>query len=124
MKIATKTLATLLIVTVLSISTISGVSALQPGTDSKKNNFRLERLQRHDRKFELRASVLGLTGNELKQELKQRTFDQVLKRHGFKDREAFQKALAGKLKDELKRRGWSERKIQRFLDRRAARLAH
>jgi len=126
MKIATKTLATLLIVTVMSIATMSGASAaaLASDTKSKASNQRLERIQRrHDRKLELRATVLGMTSGELKHELKTKTFDQILKRHGFRDREAFHTALVGKLKDELKRRGWSDRKITHFLEKRAQRFA-
>ncbi|HYG83681.1 MAG TPA: hypothetical protein VD907_02290 [Verrucomicrobiae bacterium] len=125
MKIATKTLVTLLIVTVMSLSMVSGVSAAPSEAEAKKSSIqRLEKIQkRHDRKLHLTASVLGMTTDQLKAELKHRTFEQILKRHGFKTYEAFNKALVGKLKDELKRRGWSERKINSFLERRMQRLA-
>ncbi len=125
MKIATKSLAVLLIVTML---TLSSASATMASTGRSRGGMpksikKLQRLQnRHDKKMELRASVLGISPDELKQELKIHSFDQVLKHHGFKNRLAFQKAVVGKLKDELKRRGWSDRKINRFLQKRLHRL--
>lgn len=124
MKIATKTLATLLIATVMSLSLVSGVSAASGENGNRKtNNQRLERIQRrHDRKLVLHASVLGISADELKAELKQRSFDQMLKRHGFHSYDAFTTALVGKLKEELKHRGWSDRKITHFLNKRLDRL--
>ncbi len=123
MKIATKSLAVLLIVTMLTLSSASSAVAKPSRSSAPRNINRLQRLQnRHDKKLELRASVLGISPESLKQELKTHNFDQVLKRHGFKTRLAFQKALVGKLKDELKRRGWSDQKIDRFLQKRLHRL--
>lgn len=121
MKIATKTLVTLLIVSTIMLS--SGSVSAVSGTSEVRRNNKLERLQKHhDRKLELRASVLEITPQQLKQELKDSSFDQVLKKHGFKDRAAFQTALDGKVKDELKRRGWGEDKINKYLQKRADRL--
>jgi hypothetical protein len=54
--------------------------------------------------------------------LKTNTFDQVLKKHGFNTREDFRVAVTGKLKDELKKRGWSDEKIQKMLEKRMKRL--
>ena len=123
MKIATKSLAVLLIVTMLTLSSASPAVAKPSRSSALRNINKLQRLQhRHDRKLELRASVLGISPDELKQELKTYDFDQVLKRHGFKTRLAFQKALVGKLKDELKRRGWNDQKIDKFLQKRLHRL--
>ena len=125
MKIATKSLAVLLIVTMLTLSSGSHASAKpsRSGSLVPRNINRLQRIQnRHDKKHELRASVLGISPDELKQELKNHNFDQILKRHGFKTRLDFQKAVVGKLKDELKRRGWSDRKIDKFLQKRSHRL--
>lgn len=121
MKIATKALLTLLIVSALTIS--SGSAVLATADNSVRRSNKLERLQRHhDRKLELRASILGITPQELKQELKDSSFDKVLKKYGFKDRAAFEVALNGKVKDELKRRGWSESKLNKLLQKRAERL--
>lgn len=123
MKIATKSLSVLLIVTILTLSSGSSTEAKSSRSSAPRNVTRLQRLQnRHDKKHELRASVLGISPDELKQELKNHNFDQVLKRHGFKNRLDFQKAVVGKLKDELKRRGWSDRKIDKFLQKRLHRL--
>lgn len=121
MKIATKALATLLIVTMMTAGMAGGVSASSPGEMGGK--LRLERLQQHhDRKMELRASILGMSVDELRNELKERSFNKILKRHGFKNRDAFHKAMVGKIKDELMRRGWSEKKIDRFVQKRMKRL--
>jgi hypothetical protein len=125
MKIATKTLTSLLIVTVLTISTSSLVNATSNVGQrvGKRAEHRLERITKHhDRKMELQASVLGITPAELKEELKTSTFDQVLKRHGFKNRESFGVAMTGKLKDELKKRGVSEEKIQKILDKKMSKI--
>ncbi len=121
MKIATKTLTSLLIITMLTLST-SSLAAATSNTGSRIEN-RLERITKHhDRKMELQASVLGITPVALKEELKVSSFDQVLKKHGFKAREDFRVALSGKLKDELKKRGLSEEKIQRLLSKKMAKL--
>lgn len=121
MKIATKALATLLIVTMMTAGMAGSVGALSPSEVSGEQ--RLERLQQHhDRKMELRAGILGMTADELRNELKERSLDSILKRHGFKTREAFHKAMVGKIKYELIRRGWSEKKIDRFVQKRMKRL--
>jgi hypothetical protein len=121
MKIATKALATLLIVTVMTTGIATSVSAAPVGNVGSE--LKLERLQQHhDRKLELRASILGMSAEDLRDELKEKTFDQILKKHGFKDRHAFHKAMAGKLKDELMRRGWSEKKIEQYIEKRMKRL--
>lgn len=122
MKIATKTLVSLLIVTALTLSS-SGLASADRG-DGTRRESRIERItRRHDRKLELMADILGITTQQLRQELKTADFDQVLKKHGFKDRQAFRTALAGKIKDELKKRGWSDEKIQRTVDHRLARMS-
>lgn len=120
MKIATKTLVSLLIVTVLTLSNTGFVYA---SSDTKHKESRIDRItRRHDRKLELRASILGISTEQLREELKVSTFDQVLKKHGFKTRESFRTALAGKIKDELKKRGWSDGKIQKVVHSRLARM--
>lgn len=122
MKIATKALATLLIVTVMTAGVATATPAMALSDTLNKN--KLDRLQQHhDRKLELRASILGISADELKAELKENSFDKILKKHGFKTREAFHKAMIGKLKDELMRRGWSEKKIEAFVKKRLDRLS-
>ena len=123
MKIATNALVTLLIVTLLTFSVpivnTSGTS--HPPND--RSGKRLGKvLNRHDKKMEIRASVLGISADELKQELQTKPFDSVIKHYGFKNIDAFQKALVGKLKDELKHRGWTDRKINQYLAKRVDRL--
>lgn len=123
MKIATKTLATLLIVTALSLSIYGGPVAATP-VQFDRADERLEKLHKHhDRKFELWASVLNMQPDELREELKAKTLDQIIKKRGFKNREAFNTALVGKMKEELFRRGWSEHKIEALIQKRADRLA-
>lgn len=122
MKIATKTLTSLLIITMITLSSASAVGAASDSTD-KKGESRFQRLtHRHDRKMQLRASVLQISPKELRSESKTADFDQILKRHGFKTRSAFRKAVAGKLKDELKKRGFSDQKIQKVVNKRLQRL--
>lgn len=121
MKIATKTLVSLLIITVLTLSS-SGLASATNG-DGTRRQAAVERItRRHDRKQEITASLLGISTKQLREELKTSTFDQVLKKHGFKTREDFSIALAGKIKDELKKRGWSDEKIQKVVDHRLARM--
>jgi hypothetical protein len=120
MKIATKTLATVMLIVMLTISTTSMALAVAP-TEAKpaqRGEKKLEWIYRHhDRKMELRASVLGITADQLHEELKVRDFDGVIKQHGFKDRQSFHTALVGKLKDELRHRGWSDQKIDKLLQK-------
>lgn len=121
MKIATKTLVSLLIVTALTLSSSNIASAAGSGP---RQETKIEKVtRRHDRKLELRASILGISTDQLKEELKTSTFDQVLKKHGFKNRQAFRLAMAGKIKDELKKRGWSDTKIQKVVNSRLDRMS-
>lgn len=125
MKVTTKALTTVLVIAMLTVTTATGVSAFEGvSPEPKRDDKRLARVvKHHDRKMELRASVLGMTADELKEELKTRSFRQILKQHGFRSEAAFQTALAGKTKDELRRRGWSDQKIEQFINKRIDRLA-
>jgi len=106
------------------LSAVNLAGAAPESSVSKSNERKLERIyKRHDRKMELRASVLGMEADELRDQLKGRTFASILKAHGFKDREAFNTALAGKLKDELHKRGWSDEKIEKLLQKRVSRMS-
>lgn len=124
-KVATNTLATLVLIGMMSLSSVN-VSALtnrNPSAD-KLQLKRLERVYRHhDRKHELRASVLGISAEELRDQLKAKPLDTIVKKHGFKSRLTFYTAVTGKLKDELRHRGWSERKLEALIQKRLARLS-
>lgn len=124
MKVATNTLATLVLIGIISLSPVN-VAALGAVTqDDRANIKRLERLyQRHDRKLEIRASLLGISPAELRDQLKAKSLDVIVKKYGFRDRAAYYIALTGKLKDELRKRGWSERKLEVLVQKRLARLS-
>lgn len=125
-KVATNTLATLVLISVMSLSSIN-VSAManRGAVEDKQHLKRLERLyQHHDRKHELRASVLGISAEELREQLKVKSLDTIVKKHGFKNKLSFYTAVTGKLKDELRRRGWSERKLEEHIQKRLARLSN
>lgn len=126
MTIATKTLATIMLVAMLTLSA-TGVSALSvQDTTAKRqrDDKQLERLyKRHDRKMELRASVLGVSADELREKLKDQSFDQVIRQSGFKDRQSFYTAMIGKMKEELRARGWDDTKVQKFVEKRLSRYA-
>lgn len=123
MKVATNTLATLVLIGIISLSPVN-VAAIGAAAKSDKANIkRLERLyQRHDRKLEIRASVLGISPAELREQLRAKSLDVVVKKYGFRDRATYYVALTGKLKDELRKRGWSERKFEVLVQKRLARL--
>ncbi len=124
MKVATNTLATLVLIGVISLSPVNVAAFGAAARGDRANMKRLERLyQRHDRKLELRASILCISPAELREQLKAKSLDTVVKKFGFRDRAAYYVALTGKLKDELRKRGWSERKLDVFVQKRLARLS-
>ena len=125
-KVATNTLATLVLISVMSLSSINVSAMASSGVAEDKQHLkRLERMyQHHDRKHELRASVLGISAEELREQLKVKPLDTIVKKHGFKNRLSFYTAVTGKLKDELRRRGWSERKLEEHIQKRLARLSN
>ena len=123
-KIATNTLATLVLIGIISLSSVSAAAMERKSTAQDRYLRQLERVyKRHDRKHELRASILGISPEELREQLREKNLDVVVKKYGFKDRFAFYIALTGKLKDELYKRGWTERKIEQFVQKRITRLA-
>ncbi len=81
-------------------------------------------MRRHDRKGELRAELLATTPQAFRESLKKNTFEQVVRRHGFLNEHAFQVALLGRLRVELRNRGWTTRKIDGYVDTRNHRLAN
>ena len=116
MSITTKTLATIMLVAMLTIPSMQVLASDGNRTSTKRQEKQLERLyKRHDRKLELRSSVLGIASAELKERLKTERFDDIVKRAGFKNKQAFHVALVGKLKNELRERGWNDLRIQHYI---------
>lgn len=122
MNIATKTLATIMLIAMLTLSTAQVGVAASSRSSKQREDRQLERMYRHhDKKMELRASVLGISADELREKLKSQSFEQVIKQSGFKDRKSFHTALIGKMKEELKNRGWDESRISEFMKKRSDR---
>ncbi len=101
-RLSTKTIESLMVATSASLKDI--------GAGARQRH--LERmLQHHDRKGELRASILGIDPREFRALQKGRSFDEVMKGHGFKSQHEFLIALLGWLRAELLQRGWSRHRI-------------
>lgn len=119
MRMSTKTLTSLLLVTAVAAA-VPGISKI-PGTKRRESQFdRL--LQRHDRKGELRAEILGMEPLEFRAMQKRLEFKDIIRRAGFKNDRAFRLALFGKLKNELHQRGWSPQRIERYVTARSGRI--
>ena len=120
MRMSTKTLTSLLIVTGVAAA-VPGLSQL-PGTRNRSGSKFDRILQRHDRKGELRAEVLGIDPLELRDMQKRMEFKDIIRKYGFKNDRAFRLALFGKLKHELRHRGWSSQRIERYVAVRSSRI--
>lgn len=116
MKLSTKSLATLLSV---------AMSPAMRGETARERQFaRMERiLQKHDRKGELKASVLGIDPVELRTKERKRSLRDIIRSSGFRDENGYRIALIGKIKYELHQRGWTSRKISDYVASRAGRFA-
>lgn len=121
MKISTKTLTSLLIVTAVAIA-VPGISRRLPGSKHRLESQFDRLIQHHDRKGELRAAILGIEPTAFKNMQKQMTFEEIVRKSGFKNVRAFRIALFGKLKDELRRRGWTSNRIERYVAVRSNRM--
>jgi hypothetical protein len=120
MHISTKTLATLAVVTAVAAA-VPGISRLSSGGRRRESQFdRL--LHRHDRKGDLRADVLGMNPAAFKVLQKKLPFDEIARRQGFPNKRAFRMALLGKLKNELRMRGWTTRRIDQYVTNRSERM--
>lgn len=118
-KLATKTIASLLLVT--AVATVPGVSGVNKKGGRRESRFdRL--LQRHDRKGELRASILGMSPMEFREIHKKQSLEEIIKQRGFKSKRSFRLALLGKLRSELLQRGWTRQKIERHVMMRRQRI--
>jgi hypothetical protein len=118
MQISTKTLASLLVVT--SAAIMPGTTRRSKGWQKKSRFDRV--LQRHDRKGELRAGLLSVPPQEFRELQKKHSFEEVVRRHGFLNEQEFCVALSGKIKSELRRRGWTPHKIETYVSNRKQRL--
>lgn len=118
MRLATKTLESLL--TATSAIVDAPKTAVTGGT---KLWVRFDRiLQRHDRKGELRASLLGISAEQFRELQKKSSFEDLVRRFGFRDLHGYCQALLGKVKDELRLKGWSQARIDQFMHARVDRL--
>ncbi|MFI5212775.1 MAG: hypothetical protein ACHQTE_02330 [Candidatus Saccharimonadales bacterium] len=117
---STKTLASLLLVTAVAAA-VPGISRI-PGSKRRQESQFDRLLQRHDRKGELRAEILGIEPLAFRDMQKRMSFDDIAKRRGFGTKRAFRTALLGKLKNELHQRGWTANKIEHYMVTRSGRL--
>lgn len=116
-KLSTKTIATLTVVTAAAAA-LPGISRL---AHFKGHESQFDKLfQRHDRKGEVRADILGMTPYELKKQLRKYSFDEIIAKAGM-TRRTFRVALLGKLRNELRMRGWTAAKIDSYVTMRLSR---
>lgn len=122
MKISTKTLASLLLVTAVAAA-VPGLSGkLPPG--KRKHESQFDRLlQRHDRKGDLRAEILGMNPPTFRAMQKVMSLEEIAKKRGFTSVRAFRMALLGRLKNELRQRGWTSQRIERYVALRSSRIS-
>lgn len=119
MRLSTKTVATLLVAT--AAARASSDVRQRPWDGHRKSQFdRL--LQRHDRKGELRAEILGLDPLTFRDMQKHMTLEVIVRQNGFRNTKLFLQALFGRLKGELRRRGWTTHRIESYLALRRERL--
>lgn len=121
MKLSTKTVAQLLVVTAVA-ATVPGLSQITIPKKRRESQFD-KLLSAHDRKGELRAEILGITPHEFKQMCKTTSFEQIIQRCGFYNKRDFRIALLGYLRSELLHRGWTRTRIDAYILMRAPRLA-
>lgn len=120
MRMSTKSLASLLLVTAVGVA-MPGIGRLP--TRQRRQESQFDRiLQRHDRKGELRAEVLGLDPYTFREHLRHHSFEEIAKQRGFASVKAFRVALFGKLKGELHQRGWTDNRIKHYMTLRSGRL--
>lgn len=121
MKMSTKTIASLMVVTAVA-SAMPGASQLGVPRQRRKSQFD-KLLAIHDRKGELRAEILGISALTFRQMSRTRSFAQIVRECGIGSTRAFRLALFGRLRDELLRRGWSRAKIDAYMAARVVRAA-
>lgn len=121
MRLSTKSLASLLLVTAVA-ATVPGITKI-PGK-KRRHGSQFDRiLQRHDRKGELRAEILGMSPADFRVKQKKQSFDEIMRARGFSTPRSFRLALLGKLKEELHQKGWSTGRIDKFVVARRNRIS-
>ena len=121
MKLSTKTVASLLVVTAVSAA-VPGLSQIAIPKKRRESQFD-KLLAAHDRKGDLRAEILGLEAHEFKQMSKTMSFEEIIQSCGLYSKRDFRIALLGKLRSELLQRGWSRARIDAYILTRAPRMA-
>lgn len=120
MKLSTKTVASLLVVTAVAAA-VPGIS--QFAIPKKRRESQFDRLLAvHDRKGELRAEILGISPHEFKRLSRRMTFEQIIQACGLYSKRDFRIALLGYLRNELLQRGWSRTRIDTYILVRAPRM--
>lgn len=115
-KLSTKTIATLTVVTAAAAA-VPGISRALP----RSNESQFDKLlQRHDRKGEIRAEILGIAPHEFKRLMRHMSFDSIISRAGMTKR-TFRLALLASLRNELRIRGWTTAKIDSYIKIRSPR---
>lgn len=121
MKLSTKTVASLLVVTAAAAAA-PGLS--QIAIPKKRRESQFDRLlATHDRKCEIRAEILGITPHEFRRLRRNMTFEKVVQLCGFYSKRDFRIALLGYLRNDLLHRGWSRERIESYIMIRAPRMA-
>lgn len=120
MKLSTKTVASLLVVTAVAAA-VPGLSQVAISKKRRESLFD-KLLSRHDRKGELRAEILGISPHEFKQMGKAMTFEGVIQACGLYSKRDFRLALMGRLRNELLQRGWTRSRIDSYVMMRAPRM--
>ena len=120
MKLSTKTIASLLVVTAVA-SAVPGISQVAVPKRRRKSQFD-KLLAIHDRKGELRAEILGISAPEFREMSRTMNFGQIVCACGIGSTRAFRLALFGRLRDELLRRGWSRARIDTYVLARSSRV--
>lgn len=121
MKLTTKTVATLLVASSIAAA-VPGISQLPISKKRRESQFD-KLLQRHDRKGEIRAELLGMSAYDFRQTMRTKNLEQLITESGMGSKRAFRLALVGMLRDELLQRGWSRTRIDRYVMVRALRMA-
>ena len=122
MRISTKNLASLVLLTSVAVS-VPGASRLMTRTSRHKESKFDRIMHKHDRKGELRAEVLGIDALTFRDLQHQQDNATIVRRYGFPNEHAFRLALLGKLKNELRQRGWSKQRIDSYLLARSSRMS-
>lgn len=120
MKLSTKTVASLLVVTAVAAA-VPGLSQIAIPKKRRESLFD-KLLSRHDRKGELRAEILGISPHEFKQMSRTMTFEDVIQACGLYSKRDFRLALMGRLRNELLQRGWTRSRIDSYILMRAPRM--